>query len=481
MRRVTALLLAINFVLMLIVGSPALALSPFPIKDKATTIVGTGENIGTQPLPERPSKQEFFRLFDVYNCSSTSQTNFNCPEANESRKNFVYERLSDPLRSDRFKKLLTSRGKIKIYLRPPISSGFVGGAKYGGNIIQYWGYVENADGAVGKWSMIHEAAHIIELRSPGVYASLPLNELAGSETDNDCYERRSDGDLYFITYNNVGVSASSGKSETFGDIVGANVMCGPNDSCSKGGGGDGLGKTIRNYPEKCPKTYRWIRDNIYGGVDYHGLGTGGSTDTGGFVFYCQGDPDWNRSGSICGANGLTQRGCLPTTIAMVFSSLGKVRTPPQVIQSLKDDPRIRDNRIGCTTPGYVTDFIEAGWFEREGFAVSYNLVDYNGGRGRLNLREAKRALESGSKKYIIAGADGYPCSEYTRCANPRDKISHAFVITGVNPNPDNPYEGTVEIRDPMGCTFSGKETAYTRTRRADFVSNWQSAYAIKAK
>lgn len=485
MKKAASILLALNLILGLFISSPVFAQN-LPIKDTAITIVGEGSNIGgSQPLPDRPSKSKFFKWFDVYNCSSTSGNNYNCPEANQNRKDFVYERLADPLRSPAFRDKLTEDGKIRIYLRPPLNDGgFTGGAKYGGDILQYWGYPENASGATGKWSMIHEMGHVYELRNNNKFDDFPIASLATSNSDNDCYEKRSDGDWYFITYNNVNVPSSSGKSESFGETVGANVVCGPNDTCDKGGGGDGLGVPITNYPKKCPKTYDWIRENIYGDVDFFGLGTGGSADDSGFVFYCQGDPDWNGSGAICGADGLTHHGCLPTSIAMIFSSLGKTRTPPDIIRSLKNFG-IPKNRIGCTTPGYITDFVNAGWFESEDFSVSSNLVDYNGSIGRLNLREAKKTLENGPKKYIISGASDFPCTfggVTSRCRNPNDKIGHAFVITDVNPtDPGNPYKGTVTIRDPIGCTQNGKEINYVRERPADFVSDWNASYAIRKK
>lgn len=260
----------------------------FPIKDSAITVVGSGEGVPEDDggdenpsLPPKPTWDEFFKLFKVFNCSSRSSSFYLCPEASQDRKKFVYDRLSDALRSERYKTLLTRKGPIRVYLRPPTTdnpNGFTGGAKYGGDIVQYWGYVENvSDFKLAQWSMVHETGHLIELRNPvifNVFKAIRFYRMDGA----DCYEQGSDG-YYIKTYNYRNPpSGSSAESESFGEAVGMNIACGPNTTCNKNEGGGGAGKSIINYPSKCSFTYKWIRDFVYGGVDFFNPGSGGNTE-----------------------------------------------------------------------------------------------------------------------------------------------------------------------------------------------------------
>lgn len=277
------LLLATCYWLLATNDAFAQEVTKFPIKDSAITVVGSGEGIpsddggGTPNLPPKPTWDEFFKLFKVFNCSSRDSGFYFCPEASQDRKKFVYDRLSDALRSERYKTLLTRKGPIRVYLRPPTTdnpSGFTGGAKYGGDIVQYWGYVENiSDFKLAQWSMVHETGHLIELRNPTIFNVFKAIRFYRMDGD-DCYEQGSDG-YYIKTYNYRNPpSGSSAESESLGEAVGMNVACGPNATCNKNEGGGGAGKPITDYPSKCSYTYKWIRDNIYGGVDFFSSGGG---------------------------------------------------------------------------------------------------------------------------------------------------------------------------------------------------------------
>lgn len=284
MKKIIILIFCLSLTLILF-AQPVFAqeLTKFPIKNSAITVVGTGDGIpeddgdGTTNLPPKPTWDEFFKLFKVFNCSSTASNFYFCPEASQSRKQFVYDRLSDALRSERYKALLTRKGLIRVYLRPPTTdnpNGFTGGAKYGGDIVQYWGYVENvSDFKLAQWSMVHETGHLIELRNPtifNVFKAIRFYRMDGT----DCYEQGSDG-YYIKTYNYRNPpSGSSAESESLGEAIGMNVACGPNTTCNKNEGGGGAGKPITDYPSKCAYTYKWIRDNIYGGVDFFSSGGG---------------------------------------------------------------------------------------------------------------------------------------------------------------------------------------------------------------
>ncbi|GEM_PF-2705592 len=490
MKKAVSILLILNLILVFFISSPTLA-QQLPIKETATTIVGEGSSITGSELPPKPPLSKFMGWFNVYQCQGLANNSSpnNCKIQNKDSKlvQIAYRRFSDPLRSTGYvdalkvksRKINLQFGSVDL-LDCKISGGGHWGRGSTNDDIRLDGYATpGCEEENRKWSMIHESGHIIQERSPAVYDSFKVNDLAdkdGNTADaKDCYDPGSDGPyLQTYAYRSSAVGGGS-KAESFGEAIGANVVCGPEKSCQKSEAAPA--QPIQDYPNKCKATYRWVRDNVFGGVDFNGLGTGGSADGSGFVFYCQGDPDWNSSGAICGADGLTQRGCLPTSIAMIFSSLGKTRTPPDIIRSLKNFG-IPKNRIGCTTPGYITDFVEARWFQDEGFKTSDNLVDYpNGGNiGELNLVRARDFLNGGGKRYIIAGAADFPCTFQGisgRCRNPNSKIGHAFVITDVNPQTN-----TVTIRDPIGCTAGGKEINYVRERPVGFVSDWNASYGI---
>lgn len=486
MKKIISSLLILNVVLVLLATSSAYALEEgdLPIKDSATTIVGKGTNIGGSiALPPLPTKNEFLNYFQVFECTNSnigSLTDCSPASNNSEETNYAYKVYSDPLRSPKYKNLLNidAHGKVKVYLKPPHNANicdFSGGGNYDNDSIRLSGYMRSKCSAEDlKWSAIHESAHIIQRRSPGLYDQFQVGRLANQDGE-DCYEDGVDGP-YIKTYRYrdrasggecSGLACGGGsKAESFGEAIGMNVVCSPNKKCEKA---TDLGADpITNYPQKCAKTYDWVKENVYGGIDFFGLG-GTQEDSSGFVYYCQMDPKW-YSGEPRNCT-LGQNGCVPTSIAMIVSSLGKRMTPPQLTTSLINYRGIAFTDTGCSDGAEASNIVRSKWFEDNGFRVSSNLEN----NGKLNLNEAKKALEAGGGRYILAGAPDYPCDAFTRCAAGKTSLAHEFVVTAIDT-----VKGTVTIRDPMSCNRDGSERRYDRERPANFVT-WWHAYAIGKK
>ncbi len=461
------------------------------VKDNATTIVGAGTNIaGSVPLPPKPTKDEFLNYFEVYKCTNPSLASLlDCTKAsdNSAEANFAYDVYSDPLRAPKYKKLLNidSFGKIRVYLKPPGDGNpnsicdFSGGGNYDNITIRLSGYMQPACSRDDmKWSMIHESAHIIQRRNQSFFRSFNVEQLAQKDGQSngadDCYDTGVDGP-YIQTYRYrapagdcVGLDCGGGsRAESFGEAIGMNVVCGPNRKCEKAT--DLAAQPITNYPQKCANTYDWVRDNVFGGIDFFGLG--GSSDESGFQFYCQGDPRWDKGKPLAQCT-LNENGCVPTSTAMILSTLGKTLTPPQVVDSwLKFG--IPQSNSGCSDGTVLTNIINAGWFEAQGFKTSPNLTN----NGKLNMEAAAEYINGSKEWFIIAGVEEYPCvTGETRCGAGHTTSKHEFVITDVNI-----ANNTITIRDPMGCTYGGKETRYDRTRNPNFGGDYFHAYAIRKK
>ncbi len=463
------------------------------VKDNATTIVGAGTSIGgSVALPPKPTKDVFLDYFEVYKCTNSSLASLlDCTKAadNSAETNFAYDIYSDPLRAPKYRNLLNidAFGKIRVYLKPPGDGNpnsvcdFSGGGNYDNITIRLSGYMQPACSKDDmKWSMIHESAHIIQRRNQSFFKSFNVEQLAQKDgkTNNadDCYDTGVDGP-YIQTYRYRAPAGGcqpgkldcggGSKAESFGEAVGMNVVCGPNKKCEKAT--DLAAQPITNYPQKCSNTYDWVRDNVFGGIDFFGLG--GSSDESGFQFYCQGDPRWDMGKPLAQCT-LRNNGCVPTATAMILTTLGKNLTPPQIVDSwLKFG--IPQSNSGCSAGTVLTDIINAGWFDRQGFKTSPNLTT----NGNLNMEAAAEYINGSKEWFIIAGVEEFPCvRNITRCALGHTSSKHEFVITDVDP-----AKNTITIRDPMGCTMGGKETRYDRTRNPNFGGDYFHAYAIRRK
>jgi hypothetical protein len=158
---------------------------------------------------------------------------------------------------------------------------------------------------------------------------------------------------------------------------------------------------------------------------------GSNDQASGFVFYCQGDPNWNQ-GNTC----IQNAGCGPTSLAMIMSTFGVKITPLEV------DAVFQQNgwRTGCDGASVYGAAIESNWFTNQGFTVGPNVSP----NGKPDLALMKQFLDKG---YIIYnGADNYPC---LGCITKGTPVGHVFNIDAVDVAGNR-----VHVRDPNNCNFA---------------------------
>lgn len=301
------LIITLFVVLALMLPSQTSAQATYPIINSATTIVGEGglpdeeddpTEEGENPsLPPVPTMEEFLRYFQIFTCTNSSlASTSDCRVADRFAREtgFVYGKYADPMRTQRYRQLLNvdRYGKVKVYIKPANNPNddicdFSGGADYGSDDIRLSGYTQpQCDPDDIKWSMIHESAHIIQTRSAPLYNAFRVEVLARADGE-DCYDEGLDGpyiqtyryrgsrsisDFRCLAFNGQLCDGGGAKAESFGEAVGMNVVCGPNKTCQK------AFIPIRDYPAKCKNTYDWVKQNVYGGIDFFAPGTGGNSE-----------------------------------------------------------------------------------------------------------------------------------------------------------------------------------------------------------
>lgn len=214
-------------------------------------------------------------------------------------------------------------------------------------------------------------------------------------------------------------------------------------------------------PLKCEGPYNYGQD-VFNSIISCQQGapstSSGFTKPEGFVYYCQGDPKWdNKTGC-----GIGQIGCGPTSLAMVFSSLGKRITPDQTYQTFASQ-----GRINCTEGSYMTTILsDKEWMQSQGFTVGPNLT----ANGNLILHRAKDYIEG---DYLIIGSS----QTFPSYQTPGVTFPHIFVIDGVDVT-----NKTFSNRDPANCDYStGQEVVSRQVRPANGPGglNWAYAFPIK--
>lgn len=129
-----------------------------------------------------------------------------------------------------------------------------------------------------------------------------------------------------------------------------------------------------------------------------------------YVFYCQGDPQW---GNICN---MSQAGCGPTTMAMLFSAFGDIINP---LEMDRDIFQKRGWRACGDNPSSMQSAIQT-LLPEKGY-------EYHALGAPLNLTRAQEYLNAG---YLIIGST----------------FGHIFIIDGVDVT-----NQTLRLRDPGRC------------------------------
>ena len=292
-------MLSIFLTIPLAVSPSVFAQANYPIINTATTVVGEGgvpinNGGGTVNLPPAPTIDEFLKYFNVYQCQGYA--NNSNPQGcvlqgkTSDLTKFAYNVYSTPLRSNRYTQLLGVKNKkinlkfgslmlINSLTHLPDPCAFSGGGAWDGNDIRLDGYTfaDKCNHNNPMWSMIHESAHIIQSRAPIFFYTFRVNAFARVD-GADCYDNGKDGP-YIKTYRyrcargqGSGCDGGGSQAESFGEAVGMTVVCGPHESCKK------ADIAIADYPTKCSYTYKWVRDNVYGGVDFFNPSSDGNQE-----------------------------------------------------------------------------------------------------------------------------------------------------------------------------------------------------------
>lgn len=203
----------------------------------------------------------------------------------------------------------------------------------------------------------------------------------------------------------------------------------------------------------------------------------------GIVYYCQGDPRWGYAPSCT----LAKSGCVPSTLAMIFSIMGHRKTPLEIASSWPFDTNPNTGayigKWGCNSASWMSVIADSSWLRNEGFTADkipfkgryLRLPDGDYAYESLDLDYAKRRIDAG---WLIVGTyANFPCTEGDRCLT--NSVDHAFLIQDVDPR-----SGTIKVRDPMRCTYGGKEITNKLVRSVDLnpgKGGWYSTYAIKRR
>ncbi len=180
--------------------------------------------------------------------------------------------------------------------------------------------------------------------------------------------------------------------------------------------------------------------------------SGGPTNSGDFVYYCQKDSRWSGTGYACET--VAAAGCGPTSFAMVLSTFGINTNPAQAAKIMTDG--------SFNTCGQGSR-MEA-MLQNKSFLNKISL-DPGPPLRTGNIIDLQLAKEYIDKGYLIIGSsDRFPICN----------CGHIFVVQDVNP-----ANNTVFIRDPANCPDGkGVERDINRTYQvSSFI--WKYAYPVK--
>ncbi len=167
--------------------------------------------------------------------------------------------MSIPYKSSAYRNLITSNGKYKVNIIIS-NSGSCGLNNTGGP-----GGKENAPINLLNWNcsfalrekiLIHETGHVIAIRNGSL--GFPLSTYSSPPNpDSSCYTGPGG---YLRTYSYKSSVKGGVLAESFPEAVSDNIVPYPT--------GPQYGDTIPNYSTSCANTYNWIKNNIYGGVEF---------------------------------------------------------------------------------------------------------------------------------------------------------------------------------------------------------------------
>jgi hypothetical protein len=172
----------------------------------------------------------------------------------------IFQAFAFAGQSKQYLSLLTAGGQslriIIVGSDPKVCSGFTLG---------FAGIIKLSDGACFniapnsfRYLMIHESGHVLNARNPRLFQSFPWTALQTQAPDSSCYESG-----YLKSYA-LRCGSSCGirpKDESFAEAI-ADSLVKSSDAKYQDA------KLISDYPNECPATYNWFKENVFGGITY---------------------------------------------------------------------------------------------------------------------------------------------------------------------------------------------------------------------
>lgn len=177
---------------------------------------------------------------------------------NDDFRRVVYRILWETSRSAGYREnIMKSGNTLKIYVKQCVD-GCISKVDGGSIYLNIRRFVYSAG---LKKLLVHESGHVLRRRAAQVYSRFDLEEAI--RQDPDCY----DGKFlksYSLRPSCNGKSYSvSGKSESFAEAISNYPFSGTV------GGGFACSQRITNFKTSCDYTYKFMKDNIFGGYEFY--------------------------------------------------------------------------------------------------------------------------------------------------------------------------------------------------------------------
>jgi hypothetical protein len=230
-----------------------------------TTIMG-GSNGGTplpSPQPGSPPTQGQTLTCSSGDYASCLKQDFNIDVFGGSSSNLakIYQAFAFAGQSKQYLSLLTAKSQslriVIIGSDPRVCSGLTLG---------FLGIIKLSDGACFnipfnsfRYLMIHESGHVIHARNPRLFQSFPWTNLKNAPPDSACYDNGYLKSYALRCGSSCGINP---KNESFAEAIVDSLVVSSNSHY-------GSAKTITNFPNDCPATYSWIKENVFGGYAFY--------------------------------------------------------------------------------------------------------------------------------------------------------------------------------------------------------------------